>query len=127
MTTEDQKSRDEFEAWLDQPVDAYLDGVPIPRRLTMHESIRSYVDFGFMAGFMASRRTYRATVLEEAASVCEGIFDRYGDGESLPCAEAIRALIPCAGTNCGATTGPHSAECIAEHARAVAGLPKDEK
>lgn len=34
---------------------------------------------------------------------------------------------PCAGTNCGATTGPHGAECIAEHARAVAGIPRDEK
>lgn len=27
---------------------------------------------------------------------------------------------PCAGTNCGTTTGQHSVECIAEHARACA-------
>lgn len=32
---------------------------------------------------------------------------------------------PCAGANCGTRTGQHSAECIAEHARACAPRAKD--
>lgn len=128
MTTEDQKAREEFEAWYiarqrSRGYGTMLTDAEFVGRHTNGRYSTLGLDDAFEA-WQASRRTYRATVLEEAAQVCE---DMHDEDRPSDYAYAIRALIPCAGTNCGATTGPHSAECIAEHARAVAGIPRDEK
>jgi hypothetical protein len=50
----------------------------------------------------------------------EAASDRWNMRNGVRAAASLGDARPCAGANCGTTTGQHSAECIAEHARACA-------
>jgi hypothetical protein len=87
-------SREAFNAWLDKPIDWDIAGTPITRRSTMNAIAGMYAEFGFEAGYQASRRA----ALEAAARECES--QRVGfpsyfeiDQRIDECAEAIRGLI----------------------------------
>lgn len=107
--TEDQKSREEFEAWMKS--EGRGDGFERLRQahqlygLEVGDYGSSWTQSDWEA-WQASRRTYRASVLEEAAQACEDIADEYGDREggkwpelksdaqsgAKACENALRAL-----------------------------------
>jgi hypothetical protein len=98
MSTKDQ-SRSEFEAWM-------RDKNPCHRLYLQNGKYPTLNVERAWGVWQASRRTYRASVLEEAARACEDIADEYGDREggkwpelksdaqsgAKACENAIRAL-----------------------------------